>query len=76
MMSKKPKDVVSSKKICKTCGEEIVDGQAYLAIADDFEVGKEDTVDLLTKSYTWSTYHSTSGPSRVPIVCIPKTDSK
>lgn len=67
-------DVASSKKICKTCGEEILAGQAYLAMADDFEIGKEDAVDLLTKSYTWSTYHNTSAPSRVPVVCIPKEE--
>lgn len=68
-------DVVNSKKICKTCGEEIVAGQAYWAIADDFEIGKGDAVDLLTKSYTWSTHHNTTGPSRVPVVCIPKEEN-
>lgn len=68
-MFNKKKDLASSKKICGYCGREILDGQAYVAIADNFEVGKEDTVDLLTKSYTWSTYHSKSAPSRVEVIC-------
>lgn len=65
------KDLASSKKICGTCGSEIVDGQAYVAIVEDFEVGKDTTEDLLTKPHQWTTHHSTTQPSRVPVVCKP-----
>ena len=65
-------DLASSKKICETCGKEIKDGQAYLAMAEDFEVGKDTTVDLLMKPHKWLTYHSTTAPSRVKVVCTPK----
>ena len=64
-----PKDLMSSKKICGYCGEEIVDGQAYYASAEDFEIGKDTTTDLLLKSHQWKTYHSLSAPSRVKVVC-------
>lgn len=70
------KDVASSKKMCGKCGGEILDGQAYVAVADDFEIGKETTYDLLTKSYKWSTYHSTTAPSRIPVVCLSKESPK
>lgn len=70
------KDFASSKKMCGTCGKEIIDGQAYVAMADNFEVGKETALDLLTKSYKWSAYHSTTQPSRVPVVCIAPTPTK
>lgn len=65
------KDLATSKKICKACGKEILDGQAYTAVAENFKVGEEDTVDLLTKSYKWSTYHNTTAPSRVKVICEP-----
>lgn len=70
------KDLVSRKKICGRCGKEIKEGESYFAFAEDFEVGKEDAYDLLTKSYKWSTYHNTNAPSRNKTVCEPNPPSK
>jgi len=66
------KDAVSSVKICTKCGQEIKKGESYISIAEDFEVGKDSTVDLLTKSYQWSHCHSTTLPSAVKTVCRQK----
>lgn len=66
------KDAVSSVKICTRCGQEIKIGEAYISIAEDFKVGKDSTLDLLTKSYRWSHYHNTKGPSVVETVCNPQ----
>jgi len=69
------KDVVSSKKRCSDCGEEILDGQAYLSLAKNFKVGKETAYDLLTKSYEWEFFHDTTAPSRVKVKCISLKES-
>lgn len=69
------KGLSSSKKTCGRCGKSILEGQAYTAVAENFEAG-ETVYDLLTKSYRWSTYHNTSSPSRIKVVCEEELKNK